>query len=151
MYSSRCISVFENTQGARDSLRNLRDLIFYYIPVVQDYICALKMRDYDRVHNLWWHLLVVLGRFRCEIYVDAMLYSACQLQWLRRYNRVVYNFIKSFLAAFDEERGEVSFYVIQFANPIHKDSLECFIFACSLEILRQNHQKRLCLCTFLAK
>ena len=85
----------------------------YYIPVVQDYLAALKKRDSQRVQELWWHLLVLLGRWDCTPYVYPMLYSACHMEWLRRHNHTIWEFIDQNLAAFDEERGEVSFSMLR--------------------------------------
>lgn len=85
----------------------------YYIPVVQEYLCALKKRDFDRTMELWWHLLVILGIFDNRQYVYPMLFSAVQLRWLKYKCPRVYNFIKNNLASFDEERGEVSFAMLR--------------------------------------
>lgn len=92
----------------------------YYIPVAQDYLCALKMRNMQKVQELWWHLLALFGQFNVLSYVKPMLYSACQMEWLRRNNNTAWVFINHNLASFDEERGEVSFAMLR--SSVLKDS-----------------------------
>lgn len=107
-------------QKCQDTLKNLRDLMLYYLPVAQDYMCALKMRNVKRVQELWWHLLALFGQFNVVSYVRPMLYTACQMEWLRRENHTVWQFIQTNMAAFDEERGEVSFAMLR--SCVIKDS-----------------------------
>jgi hypothetical protein len=92
-----------------DALKNLRDVVCYHIPVIQDYLLALKERDFAKVHKLWYHMIRLMMIFDCPTYFHPMLCHSLYLEWLIKVNHPIYHYICNNMETMDEETGEISF------------------------------------------
>lgn len=96
-----------------NALKNLRDLVAYYIPVVQEYLCVLKERNYDQFRKFWFHLLKIMCIFKCTNYFHPMACQALHMCWLEQNEHPIGKVMQQYMEILDEERGEISFAMLR--------------------------------------
>jgi hypothetical protein len=92
-----------------NALKNLRDIMCYYIPAIQDYLLCLKDRDFSALYKMWYHMFRMMCIFNCKNYVYPMMCHSLYLEWLQQNNHPIFDFLKQNLETTDEEKGETSF------------------------------------------
>jgi hypothetical protein len=96
-----------------NALKNLRDLVAYYIPAIQDYLLCLKDRDFAALHKMWYVMLRLMCVFQFKNYSYPMLCHSLYLEWLRSSKHPIFDFVTDNLETLDEEKGEISFAMLR--------------------------------------
>jgi hypothetical protein len=95
------------------ALKNLRDLVSYYIPVIQDYLLSLKENNLEDVLHYWMHLLRIMALFKCKNYFRPMVLNSLYISWLQQVQHPAWDYLHECMSAFNEEFGEVSFSMLR--------------------------------------